>query len=172
MAHASPIELVVDDELLYKKFNRFGSLIPMMLHVAMLDSMREVGFQAVSKYMLHTPGPHDGKLGMRTTELMRSLTEGFGFTRVPGGTRWSIRQVKFEGENVIGIFGSKLPYARIHEFGGEYTHTNLWGRGITAKIHMPARPYLRPALKSAEPKIHSFFKNAMQKLVRKIGGIT
>jgi len=42
MAHASPIELVVDDELLYKKFNRFGSLIPMMLHVAMLDSMREV----------------------------------------------------------------------------------------------------------------------------------
>jgi len=167
--HASPLELKVDDKLLYRRFNRFRAVAPMMLWVAMLDSMREVGFQAVSAYMLHTPGPHGDKLGMRTTELARSLTEGFGFSRDAQGTRWSVRRINFAGDSVMGTYGSRLPYAAIHEFGGVIDHPNLFGRGIHARIHIPARPYLRPALQDTEPKIHGIFAAAMRKLVKEVG---
>lgn len=171
MKHAFPIEIKIDDHILHKQFNVFQALMPMALYVAMLDSMREVGFRAVSEFMLHTPGPHGDKLGMRTTELMRSLTDGFGFSRNPGGTRWSIREIKFLGEVVVGIYGSKLPYSAIHEFGGEFLHPNLFGRGIQARIHMPARPYLRPALKRSQRQIDKFFMTAIKRVVKKTNGI-
>ncbi len=41
----------------------------------------------------------------------------------------------------VGI-GTNIIYARIHELGGIIK--NAWGRGII--VHMPARPYLRPAM--------------------------
>ena len=40
-------------------------------------------------------------------------------------------------------------YARIHELGGIIK--NAWGRGII--VHMPARPYLRPAMDENEKDI-------------------
>lgn len=42
--------------------------------------------------------------------------------------------------------GTNVEYAAIHEFGGAIHQTNAWGKGITQTIHIPARPYLRPAL--------------------------
>ena len=42
--------------------------------------------------------------------------------------------------------GTNVEYAAIHEFGGTVQQTNAWGRGISQTIHIPARPYLRPAL--------------------------
>ena len=48
----------------------------------------------------------------------------------------------------VGI-GTNLVYARIHELGGIIK--NAFGRGII--VHMPARPYLRPAMDENEPDI-------------------
>jgi len=42
--------------------------------------------------------------------------------------------------------GTNVVYSAIHEFGGSISQTNAWGRGISQTIHIPARPYLRPAL--------------------------
>jgi len=42
--------------------------------------------------------------------------------------------------------GTNVEYAAIHEFGGAIHQTNAWGKGIEQTIHIPARPYLRPAL--------------------------
>jgi len=42
--------------------------------------------------------------------------------------------------------GTNIEYAAIHEFGGPIHQTNAWGKGIEQTIHIPARPYLRPAL--------------------------
>lgn len=42
--------------------------------------------------------------------------------------------------------GTNVIYSAIHEFGGSISQTNAWGRGISQTIHIPARPYLRPAL--------------------------
>ena len=48
----------------------------------------------------------------------------------------------------VGI-GTNLVYARIHELGGIIK--NAFGRGII--VHMPARPYLRPAMDENEGDI-------------------
>ena len=48
----------------------------------------------------------------------------------------------------VGI-GTNLVYARIHELGGIIK--NAFGRGII--VHMPARPYLRPAMDENEKDI-------------------
>jgi HK97 gp10 family phage protein len=49
--------------------------------------------------------------------------------------------------------GTNVEYAAIHEFGGAIHQTNAWGKGITQTIHIPARPYLRPALDENEGAI-------------------
>jgi HK97 gp10 family phage protein len=49
--------------------------------------------------------------------------------------------------------GTNVEYAAIHEFGGAIHQTNAWGKGITQTIHIPARPYLRPALDENESSI-------------------
>ncbi len=49
--------------------------------------------------------------------------------------------------------GTNVEYAAIHEFGGAIHQTNAWGKGITQTIHIPARPYLRPALDENEGSI-------------------
>ena len=49
--------------------------------------------------------------------------------------------------------GTNIEYAAIHEFGGSINQTNAWGKGITQTIHIPARPYLRPALDENEGDI-------------------
>jgi len=45
--------------------------------------------------------------------------------------------------------GTNIVYARIHELGGIIK--NAWGRGVI--VHMPARPYLRPAMDENEKDI-------------------
>lgn len=49
--------------------------------------------------------------------------------------------------------GTNVEYAAIHEFGGAISQTNAWGKGISQTIHIPARPYLRPALDENESSI-------------------
>lgn len=49
--------------------------------------------------------------------------------------------------------GTNVEYAAIHEFGGVIHQTNAWGKGIEQTIHIPARPYLRPALDENESSI-------------------
>jgi HK97 gp10 family phage protein len=49
--------------------------------------------------------------------------------------------------------GTDVEYAAIHEFSGTISQTNAWGKGISQTIHIPARPYLRPALDENESSI-------------------
>jgi phage gpG-like protein len=46
-----------------------------------------------------------------------------------------------------------VPYGRIQELGGIIHQTNAWGKGIVQDIHIPARPYLRPAVDENISKI-------------------
>jgi phage gpG-like protein len=49
--------------------------------------------------------------------------------------------------------GTPVPYAAIHEFGGVIKQDNAWGKGIKQTIHMPARPYMRPAVDEHKDEI-------------------
>ena len=64
--------------------------------------------------------------------------------------------------------GTNVEYAAIHEFGGAIHQTNAWGKGIEQTIHIPARPYLRPALDEHDNDIKSAVG---QSLVDQIMGV-
>lgn len=66
----------------------------------------------------------------------------------------------------IGV--ANLEYGAIHEFGGAIHQTNAWGKGIEQTIHIPARPYLRPALDENENDIKAAVG---QSLVDQITGV-
>ena len=64
-------------------------------------------------------------------------------------------------EGTVGTNVSAIPYARIHEFGGEikakrakFLRFKIGNRWISKKsVTIPERSYLRSALKDLEPKI-------------------
>jgi phage gpG-like protein len=82
-------------------------------------------------------------LFVRSGNLFRSFTKGNPFNIL-----------KDTGKGIE--FGSKLPYAAIHEYGGVIDHpgtSNGFGKGIPIPAHgipMPKRSYLAPAIKAFE----------------------
>jgi len=82
-------------------------------------------------------------LFVRSGNLFRSFTKGNPFNIL-----------KDTGKGIE--FGSKLPYAAIHEYGGVIDHpgtANGFGKGIPIPAHgipMPKRSYLAPAIKAFE----------------------
>jgi len=95
-------------------------------------------------------------LNVRSGNLFRSFTKGN-----PANI------LKDTGKGVE--FGSKLPYAAIHEYGGVIDHpgtNNGFGRGIPIPAHgipMPKRSYLQPAIKAFEEQaLEALVVKAMQ----------
>jgi len=139
------------------------------------EAMDLIGTIAQAKYMIAPGGPgapvHSSKLTVRSGRLIRSLSpQGGAFTAA--GEREQIREVQTRGGKVVGIFGTRVPYAAIHEYGGTIPAMTIYprkakalhfftkeGKEVFAKYAnvpartMPARPYLGPAAKEAEPKI-------------------
>ena len=85
-------------------------------------------------------GPRPAKLGVLTGHLRRSIAT----------------EVRDSGGNVVGVVGSNLKYARIHEQGGtivpkkakylKFLHKAA-GHWVSLKrVEIPARPYLSTAL--------------------------
>jgi phage gpG-like protein len=68
---------------------------------------------------------------------------------------------KIEGGDVVGIVGSNLKYARIHELGGiirpknfTYLHFKIGDEWIkTKEVNMPKRSYIKPSLEESKNKI-------------------
>ncbi len=148
---------IVDDRDLIRSLDQFKSKAARYIHLALNDSLTEIGETAVGQFMRPTPGPHDGILGMRTTRLMRSIKGSFSFAGGAGGSREGIREIKVNsGSNFSARIGSRVPYAAAHEFG--YPPRNL-----------PARPYLRPALNASKDNIIKFFDLRIQQLIKDTG---
>lgn len=90
-------------------------------------------------------------LNVRKGNLFRSFTKGN-----------PLNILKDTGNGIE--FGSKVPYAAIHEYGGTFTHPgtdNGFGKKIKIPAHdiaMPKRSYLAPAIKAFE-------EQALEKLV-------
>lgn len=106
--------------------------------------------------------PIPKKLTARSTRLIRSLSPQGGAR--PGGVGASeqYREVHVVGEKIVGLFGSEVEYAGIHEFGGVINAKNAKylrfktfdGSWHSVKsVTIPARPYLKPAAEKEQPRI-------------------
>jgi len=199
--HAQPIRIDIDDRDMLKKFAQFKSETAEVIRQSMIRAMQLVGLTAVEKYMVRarlldygtgkTIGIKGSKLNIRTSRLSRSLVGGFSFTQGLTGEQESIREIVVTGNSYYGLFGTKVPYAAIHEYGGE-THPKItprargffWGmykrtrvpmwkwmalsKKTSFNIKIPARPFLNPALQDNEKKIEALFEENMRKLSRKV----
>lgn len=135
-----------------------------------------VGTRATGTYMRDAPGGgrralgDHGPLRSLSGRLRRSLTTR-GRIADTGGASETIFRVLTSGPLRIMEFGTSVEYAAIHEFGGLIRVTPrmrkfFWARWFETKdpfwkhmalfkdqIRMPARPYLRPALRDERERI-------------------
>lgn len=146
------------------------------------EVMDLVGTLATGKYMrltkLGAGAPVADRLTVRSGRLARSLEPGGGAFGGPG-KREQIRIVRWQGDNLTAIFGTKVPYAAVHELGltvnfPPYTHPNLFGRGIRAQMgartaQYPKRPFLSPAAREAGKQTRQIFANKTREAIRKAG---
>ncbi len=143
-----------------------------------VDFFRATGSEAEARSLPAVPG----KVTSRSNRLIASVLGAFNFnetglpsavksvmsqdstvsgTEVGAGKRESIRIVEVSGGKLTGIIGSETPYAAIHEFGGTINATNLFGKGISARINIPARPYLNPAVRRSRKAIFDIFETSI-----------
>lgn len=155
--------VTIDDSGVQDNIKRFSRDIRQALPEAMSLAFDLIGQRSQASYWrLRGGAPIKNKLTARSTRLIRSLSPQGGAR--PGGVGISeqIRSIQEFGKRIVGRFGSKVPYAAIHEFGGvikpktkKYlrfrTFDGQWHS--VKKVVMPARPYLNPALKDEESAI-------------------
>ena len=93
------------------------------------------------------PGPRNltDKLYVNTGRLARSFAPF---------AREGVLRVK--GLNIE--YGTRVPYAAIHEYGGR--------AGRLRRARIPARPYLRPAIKRARKELVELYQAIMREAIR------
>ena len=92
-----------------------------------------------------------------------------GFETSHGGAGLA-GSIEHEVDWPVARIGSNLKYARIHELGGvirpvtaQYLHFVIDGAHIMTKVvHMPARPYLRPAIDNNHAHIQDILARPMR----------
>lgn len=192
----------INDEEAIRKLAKIKDLRPAraFLREALTDSMRQVGLVATSKYMVQTrarfgkggeveiTGRKVGKrLNIMTSRLMRSLVSAASFAQGATGGRETIKKIVFKQHEAVGEYGTRVPYAAIHEFGGQTSphiivpkrKKFLAFRGRDGKMvftkkvkhpgsRIPPRPYLAPALRSSKQKIVEFVRHRMDQYLKTI----
>lgn len=185
------LDFHVDDSQLIKLFDKFEKRGTEVLRVALIEAMRQVGLMSVSRFMTTSGRMNKDKLNIRSGRLSRSLLDGFSFSGGLGGAREGIRRIIKKPGGLDAEYGSKVPYARIHEKSGTthpsvtaksrrffwamwyQTGIDMWKymalspkKSFTVKI--PARPFLEPALEAAKPKIYDIFQQRIRLLVAEV----
>lgn len=125
------------------------------LHMYIGLNMKRTAFdfkKGKSKAVPRNPDKGKGTLRVITGDLYRSFTP----KKISMG---NIFVAKTTGNNFQFEYGSSLPYAAIHEFGG------IAGNG--AKI--PKRPYLKPAIKEWKTnRLPTFKKELKLQVIREM----
>lgn len=160
-----------------KLYKGVEKAIPKALNDGVVTLYDYIGQQATGKHMkVHTLNSSQQKTGIRTAgrnstntlrvvtgRLARSILRVYNFNQGGDGSNESYFKAMKTGDYGFKILiGSQVPYALIHEKGGTINHNNLFGRGISASIKIPKRPYMEPASKDGEKKASPIFDQALQ----------
>lgn len=156
---------VVIDNKVSPALDKYADRLVAVISEGMGDASRVVIGRAIGDYMRDIlPGepkkrsPDDaGPLRIVTGRLARGLTGA----RKGGENPESIYRFETSPGQYKLTFGTRVPYAAIHEFGG------MAGRGH--KVRIPGRPYLGPALQDETPTIINLFDQKLQQLAVEVG---
>lgn len=148
MADQAKITLKNDREV-KRAIKRLGDNLPKAAESAMRQSMLFLHRQTVAKKL-------SGQVLKRQTGRLASSMNS---------------KVYKQGRGVVGIIGSNVKYARIHEFGGTIVPKNgpflvfrIGDRVIkTKKVTIPARPYMGPTFRENKSRVKEIFKRSLIK---------
>lgn len=175
--------------VLRESLDRLARELPGELPKLGAPILTRIGARAIGTYMVDRktaePGERAGDvLGIRTGRLARSLTGA-----AKSGVRESENEVELQGFVLHIRKGSKVPYAYIHEFGGEILQrVSEAQRGFfwhlfmetgqemyramalsrELRIRIQARPYLGPALTDEETWIADYAERRIGAFMRSI----
>jgi len=186
------ITVQLNDADLQKFLRKYKVIMPEEMRIGILNSLAQVGRIATSKYMKRRTiidkktgavGARSGsKLNIMTGRLARSISQSEGVSDE------MVKKVFNTGGQFVGILGSTVPYARIHEKGGHMstiitpkmrkffwakfydTGEGMWkGMALSKGIerNVPARPYLEPAAEDSKDWIINHLKMQMEKVITK-----
>lgn len=118
-------------------------------------------YQYIGLYMVRagkkakrTKNPNTGQGSLRI--ITGNLYRSFSPKNIGAGNVFEIRR---EGDSLVFNYGSRVPYAAIHEYGG------IAGNGAV----IPARPYMRPAIQQWKRDNLGDVKSEMkQELIKEI----
>lgn len=158
------LKVVVENNIT-PALDKYADRLVSVISEGLGDASRLVIGRAIGDYMRDiVPGepkrrsPDDaGPLRIVTGRLARGLTGA----RKGGQNPESIYRFETSPGEYRLTFGTRVPYAAIHEFGG------MAGRGH--KVHIPGRPYLGPALQDETPTIVNLFDQKLQQLATEVG---
>ena len=128
-------------------FNRALALIPQIRE----EILRQVPFELQGMIGLEMNRTAVGDKSKNTTDIL-NVRKGNLFRSFTKGNKFNILKKTSSGME----YGSLVPYAAIHEYGGTINHPgtkNGFGKGIPIPAHnidMPKRSYLAPAIKKYE----------------------
>lgn len=159
------MDMIIDDSGVQNNIKRFSREIRKELPVTISLAFDMIGQRSQANYWrLRGGAPILGKLTARTTRLIRSISPQGGARPGGIGSSEQIREIREFGNRFIGRFGSRVPYAAIHEFGGTIraknkkylrfrTFDGSWH--TSKKVTIPARPFITPAARDEEQRIAS-----------------
>jgi len=195
-----PFRYEINTDEAIRNFRKLENNRAEAFRIGVIETMRRVGVIATSQFMtVRSFNAETGKFGGRTSDLLHintrrlatSLLDGFNLRNQNRltGVKEGIREIRTEENRVVGIYGSEVPYAAIHEktgarvpktersrrfFWAMFYETNsmMWkAMAISKKTHIiiQPRPYLTPALEKVESQMLEIFVERMKALLNILG---
>ena len=149
------ISVQIDDSAIQQLQQRLAGLAPRVV-AQVYEALQPLIYQslssAVPKYFAGSAakGASSDLLTSRSGNLLNSVLQSI--------------QTKVDGDSLSVSIGSKLPYARIHEYGGFAGRKGPFKKRTGHRPYIKPRPYLRPALNDLQKALPDLLEQAIQQV--------
>jgi phage gpG-like protein len=149
------ISMKIDDSAVQQLQQRLAGLAPLLVadvYKALQPLIYQSLRSAVPKYFAGSAskGSPSDLLTSRSGKLLNSVLQSI--------------ETRTDGETLIVSIGSKLPYARIHEYGGFAGRKGPFKKKEGRRPYIRPRPYLRPAINDLQQALPALLEQAIQQV--------
>jgi phage gpG-like protein len=147
------IRVEIDQAAIQQLQQRMSALPPRIL-AAVYKALQPLVYQslrsAIPKYFGGSGGPDSDLLTSRSGNLMNSVLQSI--------------ETKIDSQSLTVSIGSKLNYARIHEYGGFAGRQGPFKKKEGRRPYIRPRPYLRPAINDLQKALPGLLEQAIQQV--------
>ncbi len=149
------ISVQIDNSAIQQLQQRLAGLAPSVV-AQVYKALQPLIYQslspAVPKYFAGSAGKGSSSdlLTSRSGDLLNSVLQSI--------------QAKIEGDSLSVSIGSKLPYARIHEYGGFAGRSGPFKKKDGRRPYIRPRPYLQPAMNDLQQALPDLLEQAIQQV--------